>query len=266
MVQRLKELKKGSIKNLSLIQKLMQPFIINRRENQSYHTILAASEEVKKIFEKVFENNRVEIIGYPRNDVFFDHNLIFENYNEKLNLKKYNKVVLYCPTFRDNPSSKNVFSRNFLKNLNNYLIEMNYVFLIKRHIDDKNIIQTDKLSNVLDISKKVDDVQDLLVYTDIVITDYSSVFFDFGLLDKPIIFYCYDFDEYLESSRELYYDYYSELPGPFAKNENELFQTLKDIENIFKQKEYRENFVLFRSRFNYFNDGKSCERLYNYLK
>src|SRR5207245_1086903 len=99
----------------------------------------------------------------------------------------------------------------------------------------------------------------------ILITDYSSVFFDFMLLDRPVIFYPYDFDEFLIESTHLYYDYYKELPGPFAKNEEELFELIKTIELIFNQKEYREKYDKFKNRFNYYKDGKSCERLYNRL-
>jgi len=244
----------------------LQRFIINSKENRSYHTILAASEETKRIFNKVFVNKNISILGYPRNDVFFDNTILYDNYEKNLNLDKYEKVILYCPTFRDNPSSKIVFSADFLEKLNHYLKDLNYVFLIKKHINEKQIFNVNNFSNIIDVSEKVEDVQDLLVFTDFLITDYSSVFFDFVLLDRPIIFYCYDFKEYLKNSRDMYYDYFEEIPGPFAKNQDELFQLLTSTEKLFIQKEYKEKYELFRKKFNYYLDGQSSERLYDYLK
>lgn len=262
----LKKIEKGSIKNLDFTQKLLQRFIVNSKENRSYHTILAASEETKRIFNKVFENKNVSILGFPRNDVFFNNAILYDNYEKTLNLNKYEKVILYCPTFRDNPSSKIVFSADFLEKLNNYMKDLNYIFLIKKHINEKQIFNVNNFSNIIDVSDKVEDVQDLLVFTDILITDYSSVFFDFVLCDRPIIFYCYDFKEYLKNSRDMYYDYFEEMPGPFAKNQDELFQLLTSIEKLFIQNEYKEKYELFRKKFNYYLDGQSSERLYEHLK
>ena len=144
--------------------------------------------------------------------------------------------------------------------------DLNYVFLIKKHINEKQIFNVNNFSNIIDVSDKVEDVQDLLVFTDILITDYSSVFFDFVLCDRPIIFYCYDFKEYLKNSRDMYYDYFEEMPGPFAKNQDELFQLLTSIEKLFIQNEYKEKYELFRKKFNYYLDGQSSERLYEHLK
>jgi len=261
----LKRIEKGSRKSLNSVQKILESFNYNSNENSSYKIILATCEESKKIFINAFNNKRVEILGYPRNDVFFNERLIFEDYKKSLDLEKYQKIILYCPTFRDHPTTKTVFSLEFLENLNKYLRDMNYVFLIKRHIHYTDIIPTHDFSNILDVSDKIDDVQDLLVSTDILITDYSSVFFDFILLNKPIIFYCYDFDEYLKNSRDLYYDYFNELPGPFAKNENELLPILKSIDHLFNAKEYLEKYNKFVKRFNYFQDGNSSQRLCDYF-
>ncbi len=235
---------------------------ISRKADRLYKLIIATSEESKKIFISAFRNTNVKILGYTRNDVFYNKDLIFEDYRVKLSLYKFNKVILYAPTFRENPTLV-PFSHKFLNRLNNYLVEKNHILLIKNHPYEKPIEST--YSNILNISKNIIDIQDLLIHVDILITDYSSIMFDFVLLDKPIIFYAYDLKEYTEKCRGLYYDYYKELPGPFARNEDELLDIIANIDSIFNDKIYMERYKAFKDKFNYYKDGNSCLRLYREL-
>jgi len=230
-----------------------------------YKLILSPSKDVSNILTKASLNKNVKLVGYPRNDVLFNKKLIFENYKEKLNLRNHRKVILYCPTFRDNYESVKPFSDEFFKDLNSYLKKKGDVFLIKKHPFEKNINTPNHLSNIKDVSSVVEDVQELLVFTDILITDYSSVFFDFILLDRPIIYYSYDFEEYLENCRGMYYEYYKEMPGPFAKNENELLDLIETADKWFNGEEYQMKYKKFKDKFNYYQDGKSCERLFQLL-
>ena len=232
-------------------------------ERRSYHTILASSAEVQRILKSAFENNRIEVLGYPRNDVFFDRNLFFCDYERELNLERYDKVILYCPTFRDT-ATPSAFSENFLFTLSNKLREKKHVFLAKGHFG-KNDIDIHEFPNIIDVSHTVEDVQELLTCTDILITDYSSVVFDFILLDKPIIFYAYDLDLYLRTSRKMYYDYYKDFPGPFARNEEELLTTLLRIDELFKDHTYKKEYQAFKLRFNRYVKGGYCQLLYDHL-
>jgi len=251
-------------KNPTLKQKIMQK-LFHKRDKKSRKLILASSENVKKILSKEFENNHVEVLGYPRNDVFFNSNLVFEDYNNKLNLKKYKKIILYCPTYRDIPSSKIPFSQNFLKKLDAFLMEQGYLFLIKRHEMDRNLKNTQSYRNIIDITKDVQDIQDLLVHVDILITDYSSVFFDFALCNKPLIFYPYDFDEYIKNSRDMYFEYFEEFPGPFVYNEDELLECIKSIDDAVHETKYQTKYETFKNKFNFYQDGKSSERLIKWI-
>jgi len=255
---------KTNTKNPTLKQKIMQK-LFHKRDKKSRKLILASSENVKKILSKEFENNHVEVLGYPRNDVFFNSNLVFEDYNNKLNLKKYKKIILYCPTYRDIPSSKIPFSQNFLKKLDAFLMEQGYLFLIKRHEMDRNLKNTQSYRNIIDITKDVQDIQDLLVHVDILITDYSSVFFDFALCNKPLIFYPYDFDEYIKNSRDMYFEYFEEFPGPFVYNEDELLECIKSIDDAVHETKYQTKYETFKNKFNFYQDGKSSERLIKWI-
>lgn len=230
-----------------------------------YHTVIASSEEDKKNIIASRKAKNVMVLGYARNDIFYDKNLVYENYKKNLNLEKFNKVILYCPTFRDYPTSEEPFSDNFLIKLNEFLKKENSIFLIKGHIDEKSLENIKNLSNIRDISNDVKDIQDLLPYVDLLISDYSSVFFDFVFRDKPIIFYPYDFDSYTENSRNLFCDYFNDLVGPFAKREDELLDLINTSEKNFVNQEYRKKFEAFKRRYNKYNDGKNSERVYKYI-
>lgn len=238
-------------------------FYFQIREYKSYKFIIAGSELESNNLQKAFMNRSIKITGFPRNDVFLNKGFIsFEGLNES-DIKQYNKILSYIPTFRDVKNSKIPFSRVFLKELNAYLKAKNYLLVIKKHPHDKNFPNLGKFSNIKDISEQVSDAQELLVYTDILITDYSSVFFDYVLTNQPIIFYCYDYEEYIKECRGLYYNYYEDLPGPFAKNEQELYDLIKSVSVWFKNKDYQREYMDFKKKFHKYADGNSSERISN---
>jgi len=238
-------------------------FNIYRKERASYHGYVVTSQETKRISEGWYHKNCV-ILGYPRNDVFFDHNLVFEDYKNKFNLGQFTKVLLYCPTFRDKQTSKVPFTINFLKKLDDYLIKNNFVLLLKNHPNEKSYFDVKNYSNMIDVSSQVNDVQDLLIHVDVLITDYSSVVMDFILMNKPIMFYPYDYNEYTKI-RKWDIDYFSTVPGPFAKNEEELLECLKSIETIFRGADYKAKYEELKNKYHFYQDGKSCDRLFNFL-
>ena len=135
--------------------------------------------------------------------------------------------------------------------------------MVKKHGLDEEL-GISNFSNIIDVSDNVRDIQELLCHIDVLISDYSSVVFDFVLMEKPIIFYCHDFEEY-SKTWDMYYSYFENLPGPFAKNENELIHCINNIEKSFNENEYKEKYISFKNQFNRYNDGDSCKRLLNYL-
>jgi len=248
-------------KNGSLMSKLFD--IKWRNESQNYKLILSPSKEVSHILKDVFRNNSIRVTGYPRNDILLNSDLFLR---KNWNLKKYSKIISYIPTFRDTETKRKPFQNLKLKKFNEYLKKNNILFVLKKHPFDKNFPDFKEYSNIKDYSGEIEDVQELLVHTDILITDYSSVFFDFVLTNKPIIYYPYDYEEYLKTCRGMYYDYYSELPGPFAKTEKELYDLIKSVDSWFGKKEYQEKQMRFKKKFNKYQDGNSCERVLKILE
>jgi len=256
-------LKGGSPRNKGIWHRLIgYPLLM--REKDSYKLRITTSEVAKKLAQKYRKYQNFKITGYPRNDILFNENLLFEDFKNKLYFEQYDKVILYAPTFRDEPSMKVPFTPEFLNKLNEYLSQRNYVLLLKNHIEDNIDCEIKNFSNIFDISNKVEDIQNLLINTDILMTDYSSVVLDFVLLEKPMIFYPFDFSEY-SKNRPWNMNYFEFLPGPFAKSEDELLDQLKSIEQFFHNPDYQAKFQKFLKEIHKYKDGKSCERLYHLL-
>lgn len=234
------------------------------RERKKY-TMIACAGETMRNLRVSLKNNNIKLLGYPRDDIFFGKDLFYKNYRDEFNLGKYKKVLLYAPTLRDHKAFSSPFSGIFLKKLSNFLKKKNYLLLLRTHPLSGDEFKTKNLSNIIDTFGIVDDIQEILINTDILITDYSSVIFEFLLTNRPIIYYPFDYDDYVANSRKMYLDYYKDIPGPFAKNEDELSVLIKNVNKWSEEKAYMERYKDFKDRFHKYQDGKSSERLYKLL-
>jgi len=233
-------------------------------DRKSCNLVLSCSDHWKKFFSYAFSNKSVRVLGFPRNDIFFDKSRIYEDYEKKFNLKKYDKVLLFCPTYREDRLFQRPFSKKFLIKLNEFLKENNFILLDKRHPNEETNSNIFDFTNIINVTKDVEDIQELLIHVDILITDYSSVFSDFILTDKSIIFYPYDFEKYCKT-KELEIDYFNELPGPFAMTEDDLLVCIENIDKITRTDEYRKKYQILKNKLHLYQDGRSCDRLYDFL-
>jgi CDP-glycerol glycerophosphotransferase len=237
-------------------------FWLYRKELRSLSHILALSEIARQRFVGAFDNQNVKVIGYPKNDVFHTN---LSDWGIDLKWQSYEKVLLYAPTFRDDSVVVKPFSTVFFDSLNEQLKSRNWCLLIKKHPFDATMDLPRDMSNIFDISQGDDDVQEVLVQTDILITDYSSIFIDFLLQKKPVIFYIYDLDNYLDRSRQMYCEYLDEVPGPFASDEQELIELILTSNTWFDEAVYKIRFETALNLYHEFQDGESCERFQNLL-
>jgi len=203
------------------------------------------------------------ILGYPRNDVLFgrDQDFVMKIREFYKIPNKIEKILIYVPTFREDRKFNFPLSFSELKRLNNLLYKKNYLFLIKAHIYEREI-NLSRYKNIR-LVKKGSDVQELLLISDLLITDYSSVIFDYLLKIKPILIFAYDYKDYLEKVG-MYYNLQKIAPGPILYNADELINAIKNIEKV--DVEYREKRKEIRDKFNKYLDGKSTERILNYFK
>ena len=207
------------------------------------------------------ENIMVEK-GYPRNDELFtfDDNKVAA-IKEELGIPQDKKVILYAPTWRDNQHTLGVgytFDIGIdLKKLrerygDDYVILMRMHYLIASQMNLRGVSDF-----AIDVSN-YNNVNDLYIISDILITDYSSVFFDYANLKRPILFYMYDLDTYQNNTRDFYISL-DELPGPIIKEESELSDAIGNISEI--QSQYAEKYKAFNDKFNYLDDAFSAKRV-----
>lgn len=234
----------------------------NISDEKSNHYVLTTSENLKPIFSSAFKTENVIVAGYPRNEVLISDEIknVYSE-EEKKDRKRIveflddssdnqNKMMIfYMPTFRQ---SETLFFDNFDKeDFQIFLKENNILFCIKLHPKSKLNKEFDNIQseNIMVINKDADPYV-FLKMADILITDYSSIYFDYLLLDRPIIFFDYDLEEYLSDSREMYFDYYEFTPGEKVEKYSEIKQAITNLlyindEYINERYKLRKN-VFFR--------------------
>jgi len=247
-------------KNIALLDENVNEVLRPKLKNiyGQYSLIVANSIDDKKRKEKSFGSKNVIITGTPRNDLFFKGN-VFTRIKAKYSLGSYAKIITYMPTFRDF-KTYSPFTSFFWEQLQQYLVMNNYLFVIKKHPLDKYLEVPINFLNIKDITNQTADVQEILVITDLLITDYSGVVSDFVMTGRPVLIYAYDYEEYLKTCRSFYYDLEEILPKPFIKNENTLLEKIVD-DTWFAKQEAVESYNNFRSRFHQYLDGNSSRRV-----
>lgn len=237
------DIKKGSFYkrffNPIGLQQKIASFLFEPKLFRNSDGVLATSEKLTGIYCSAFKlkSGQVYIGPYPRNEIF---NLseselsAFINKYESTEFKsliniivRFKRVVIYMPTFRDdNPNFMDNAIPDF-ERLEQVCKQTNTLFLIKAHILTKFTTDLSKFGHIKQIDSNID-VYPLLPYTNALISDYSSIIFDYSLLNKKIIFYAFDKEEYLSKSREAYFEY----DDVFSKD------IIKDFEGLLHDLQY----------------------------
>jgi len=236
---------------------------INKRLVDHMNLLIDSSEETKfhKMTRFGLPSDRIAVTGYPRNDILIKHTKELDNYiKKKLGIKKDHGVLLYAPTFRDYKYAPPL-TKSFLEKLEKYLLAENKYFLYKPHPFEKKV-DMGGYKNMKSIDPNVD-ILDLLIISDLLITDYSSVFYDYLLTMRPIIFFAEDLDRYTEV-RDFYYDYESFVPGPLVRTGDELIDLLKNFDQW--DSKFKVKRKIMRDQFNKYHDGRSTERIVELLQ
>ena len=206
--------------------------------------VSVSSENVADIYARNFyvDKSKVKPFGVPRND-FYDEEHLSEDYLSELRESfekdypqlKGKKLVLYAPTFREDPKNNAVFNHfdieKFLDELGDeYALAIRLHPNYKRFCDEEHNIDLDDLTNRYDIINFTGfkDEQKLLLLADILIADYSSIMVDYTILKKPAILFDYDLDDYLYKERGFYFDYEEMVPGKIVYNIDELIEAIKE--------------------------------------
>ena len=226
-----------------------------KNETKRWDVLISPNEYSTEIFQSAFWMDRENIleIGYPRNDVLVNNQnnqKYIEEIKRKLNLPKDKKVILYAPTWRDDEYIKKGKYQFELKiNLPKMYEELgdDYVILLRMHYLIANQIDIKGYEDfAIDVSN-YNNVSDLYLVSDCLITDYSSVMFDYAILKRPQIFFAYDLEKYEGELRGFYLDYMKDLPGPITTESDELIHQLKNLDQI--ENSFKNEIDQFHERF-----------------
>ena len=216
----------------------------------------------------VGKENTVIEEGYPRNDKLIHYNGDDVSViKSKLGIKDTNKkIILYAPTWRDNQHDSSIgytYKTEIDFDKLRDAIGDDYIILFRVHYLAENSFDFKEYSGFIYDVSAYDDINELYMASDVLLTDYSSVFFDYANIRKPMIFYMYDFDAYKNEMRDFYIDI-DELPGPIiAKaDEDELVKEIRAIEDTDAYfRKYGDKYTAFHKKYNYLDDGNATQRV-----
>ncbi|WP_300081530.1 CDP-glycerol glycerophosphotransferase family protein [Erysipelatoclostridium sp. An173] len=229
-----------------------------------YNYMISPSSFTTEVFQSAFAINKERLIetGYPRND-------ILSNYTEddvikikaKLNLPKDKKIILYAPTWRDNSYNLKGYTFKLEVDFKKWqqVLQDEYIVLFKPHYLIVNDFDLEAVKDFVYFIDPQSDISSLYLIADVLITDYSSVFFDYAILKRPIYFYMYDLDSYRDELRGFYLDIYNDLPGEVIENEDDLLYKVANHCYDYSKLE------VFNQRFNNHEDGNASKRVVEIL-
>ncbi len=197
--------------------------------HRSYHYAFVSSQKLKPVYAEAYAipTKNMKSFGVPRTDFLFD--ATYKSETKKRLCAQYcipenKKVILFAPTFRGH-GNKDAFypTQNFCIDDFMKALPENTILLLKNHpfIKSSFTYSEQWKERIFDFSNLPENINDLLLLTDLLITDYSSVIFEASLLDIPMLFYVFDKEEYLRD-RDIYYDFDEFIPGPAIETQEEL--------------------------------------------
>ncbi|SES79581.1 CDP-glycerol glycerophosphotransferase family protein [[Clostridium] polysaccharolyticum] len=234
------------------------------QENSStWDYLISQNSFSSEVFERCFDFHKKMLeYGYPRNDVLFARNSkdsiieIKKNYG----IPEGKKVILYAPTWRDNEFyGDNRYKFNQALDYHKLMEQLSedYVLLVKCHYLVQDTIDWSEFEGFVYSFDSKTDIADLYLVSDYLITDYSSVMFDYSILKRPMFFFAYDLEAYKDELRGFYFDYLEEIPGPVSQNTEELAEQILS----YNKEQWTEKYEAFSKKFNTFDDGNAAANI-----
>jgi CDP-glycerol glycerophosphotransferase len=226
--------------------------LATRREKSHWSIMLAQNQFSADIFRSAYAfGGPIWQEGYPRDDILVSGD--GAAIRSRLGIPKNAKVVLYAPTWRDDRPGKvdHLEAANFARDLG-----PGFVTLIRGH--SRSMLPGVEVvaEGVIDVTS-YPDISELFLVADALITDYSSVMFDFSVTGKPIYFFTPDLAHYRDDLRGFYFDLLADAPGPVLTDAAELARRVRASDTA----EFADRYAAWRARFNPRDDGHAGERV-----
>ncbi|WP_121603910.1 CDP-glycerol glycerophosphotransferase family protein [Virgibacillus sp. Bac332] len=240
------------------------------RRNKRWDYLVSPNKYTGNILQRAYLfKNQILNVGYPRNDILYqDKDFKSDQVNKirsYLNIPANKKIILYAPTWRDNDFHNGLFNEpyEFKFNLNDFVERFGneYVLLVRLHPRDSIRCQIREYENIIYNVSNYDDIKLLYLISDLLITDYSSVMFDFANTKKPIIFFAYDIKQYSSALRGFYFNLHRDAPGPIVTNGKDLLDTIEISRSL--PELYFDKYEEFYNKFCSWEDGCASQRIIN---
>ncbi|KYG30880.1 CDP-glycerol glycerophosphotransferase family protein [Alkalihalobacillus trypoxylicola] len=246
---------------------------IKNFHNESSHWdyLISPNHYSTEIFKRAFNfNKKVLETGYPRNDflVKMNNEEDIKRIKQRMGILLEKKIILYAPTWRDNEyieAGKYTFQLKLDLNLLKKNLGEDCIVILRLHYFISNSINIDEFEGfVIDYSNH-SDINELYLISDLLITDYSSVFFDYANLKRPMIFYMYDLELYQHKLRGFYLNIESDVPGPIVTTTTEVIEWIDTF--LFRQVKGlgEDPYHDFIKRFCSLEDGRASERVVRHI-
>ncbi len=232
-------------------------------QSRSWDYLVAANGFSEEVFKSAFAYDKPMLkFGYPRNDILHAENKerIASDIKKRIGIPDNKKVILYAPTWRDDDyygPGRYKFSLKLDLNMLKEKLGDEYVVMLRTHYFIADSIDVTGLEDFVYNMSKYDDIAELYLISDILITDYSSVFFDYANLKRPMLFFTYDLDKYRDVLRGFYIDMEKELPGPLVFSTEEIIDAIQNIDDV--NAKYAGIYDEFYERFCGWEDGHASE-------
>lgn len=240
----------------------------NDEDMMRYDALISPSKFTTRVFTSAFNLKALgksDIIietGYPRNDALVAATDRERNqFRKQYKIPKDKKVLLYAPTWRDDQQKSGGGYEYQTPVEFGLLMEQlsdEWVILFRAHNLVANSFDFSRYKGFVRDVSGVNDINELYIVSDALMTDYSSVFFDFANLRRPILFFMYDLDHYKNELRGFYVDL-DALPGEIMRDEREVVEALRALSSY--EKKYSTKYNRFNKTYNYLDDGKATQRV-----
>ena len=234
-----------------------------RKNTSVWDCLISQNHFSTETFRRCFDfKKRMLEVGYPRNDILFhgNHEKFIYQLKKKYKIPMDKKVLLYAPTWRDNQfydDKRYKFATELDFEKAKEALSDEYIMIVKYHYLIADRVDWSGLEGFVYSFPAEQEISELYLISDMLITDYSSVMFDYSLLKRPMLFFAYDLENYKENLRGFYFNMLEEVPGPISMTTEELIRDIKQ----YQAQQWAAKYQTYSNKFNHLDDGHASDHV-----